>query len=309
MTNVCHLMDTISVKSLARPRPRKIIIYKKEKMTKRNFWDKGKDKIIKKYYPMGDWDNLFSNLPNGISRDKIYKRAKVLKIRSEIYWTKEEIKLFKKVYPHYTNKYISEKFFPKRNTFDIREKGAALKIRKSKEKSNKIFLPDDMILSLKNLSLKLGHTPIYHELVPNGLASQKTYERRFGGYRKACELAGLLPNYSFFGNSTGLFSKNGDLCYSYSEVFITNFFIENKIKYIKEEKYSNYFDDIELNTKRCDWYLADSNIFVEFFGFIRNKEYDIKLKNKLRILNKIKIPFIAIYPKELSEEFLRKTFL
>jgi len=165
------------------------------------------------------------------------------------------------------------------------------------------------MIQLKEVAIKLGRTPIHYELKENGLPSLRTYARRFGGYRKACDIIGLQSNFSFFGVPKILFSKNNDACYSYSEVFITDFFIDNNIEYIKEVLYSDYFNNPKLNTKRCDWYLPKEKIFVEFFGFVRNKEYEIKMKNKIKILKETNIPFISIYPKELNIEFLKNLFI
>lgn len=53
---------------------------------------------------------------------------------------------------------------------------------------------DDLIAGLRALAEQLGHTPNAEELAQYQLAATyPTYQKRFGTYRRACELAGIEP--------------------------------------------------------------------------------------------------------------------
>lgn len=214
-------------------------------------------------------------------------------------WSDEEIELLKKIYPIYSNKYLGEKYFPNRGVPEIRTKALKLGIHKSDEKGVKWYDAEKMLDQLKELAIKLGRTPLYSELPLYGLPSDTSYRRYFGGYRNACELVDLDINFSFFGTGRALKSKNGDVCFSNTEVRITNFFIENNIDYAKEELYSNWCDDERCSTKRVDWIIG-TNTFVEYFGMPNNPFYAMKMEVKKSICRDCNIDLISILPKDLK---------
>jgi hypothetical protein len=128
-----------------------------------------------------------------------------------------------------------------------------------------------------------------------------TYRLLFGNYSKACEAAGLLPNFSKIGvgRKSVLKSRNGDTCFSVYEEVVTNFFIDRKIKYEKEVYYSKYINDKRCTTKRADWVLFDGT-FVEFWGFPDDKEYKENMKTKIKLCKKANIKLISLYYTDMS---------
>lgn len=236
----------------------------------------------------------------GKTIDAIATKANRIGIIKSRRWLNDEIELLKKVYPDYSNEYISKKYFPNRTAININSMGCSLGLHKSTEQNNKQYNKEEMIFGLNELAIKLGRTPKQEDLVKNNLPSSKTYERYFDGYRNACRIAGLPTNSSLFGRSVHCYSINGDLCLSASEKIITDFLIVNKIKYKKDQKYSNHIDDIRCKGKTVDWIL-EKNIFVEFFGLQGKKQYDEKTKEKTAICRDCNIALISIFRRDLNK--------
>jgi hypothetical protein len=215
-------------------------------------------------------------------------------------WSEDDLNLLKEVYPHYTNKYLSEHYFPNRKNIDINNMAFKLGINKNAEKGYKWYNEEEMILQLKELGEKLGRTPKYDELVINGLPSQKTYERRFDGYRNACELAGLETNSNMFGRSLHCKSKNNDLCFSKAEQTITNFFIDNSINYKKDIRYSDFINDSRCGYKTIDW-IVDDYLFIEYFGLPEKDYYYEKMEEKRSICRDCNIDFLELFRNDLNK--------
>jgi len=162
------------------------------------------------------------------------------------------------------------------------------------------FTKDYLIKSLQNYAFDLGRTPFSEELIFNeNIPSGKTYSRYFGSYAIACQESGLEVNTSLFGNTTlSYFSKNNDVCLSKSEQIITNFFIDNNIKYNKEIYYKNIIDDVRCGMKRTDWVIGN-NVIVEFFGMPEKEQYKIKMNEKIKICEDNNVKLISLYKKDL----------
>ena len=262
-------------------------------------WTEDKIQILKEYYPLGDWNSIFKLLEIS-DKSIVYNMVKKLGISAEYGWSEQELELLKQTYPHYTNKYLHEKYFQDKNPEAIRTMALKNGFHKSKEKSVKRYDKDQMIIQLRELSIKLGRTPLGKELSENGLASDKTYERYFGGYRTACEIAGIDTNSDLFGRSIHCRSKNGDLCFSKSEKTITDFFIDNNIAYKKEFPYQSLSEFNDYGRKTTDWMIGDK-VFVEYFGLPEKKEYASKINKKRTICRDCNIVLIELYRKDLKK--------
>jgi hypothetical protein len=142
-------------------------------------------------------------------------------------------------------------------------------------------------------------------LISNGLPSDATYRRYFGGYREACELAGLEINSDLFGHAKTYRSSRRDLCFSKSELIITEFFIENNIEYKKDVYYKDIIEDDRCGTKRTDWVLCDGSV-IEYWGYPKIDSYIIGVKIKIEICNDNNINLIQLVRKDLTK--LRNIF-
>ena len=268
------------------------------KVVRRNIFTKEDiEFIVENYEHMN-----YSEIANFLGRDKSTVACKIngvglVKVEK---WTNEEVDLLIKNYPKYTNRYLSDKILPGRKNYSIRTMAYKYGLHKSEEMGKKRYDSEKMIDDLINLSEKLGRTPFLSDLVENGLASGKTYERYFDGYRNACKIAGLEINSNLWGRSISCKSINGDICFSKSEKIITDFFIENDIGYKKEIKYSNFIDESICGNKIVDWILSE-NIFVEYFGLPEKENYKKRMNEKISMCEKNDIVLIEVYRKDLTK--------
>jgi hypothetical protein len=218
-------------------------------------------------------------------------RAAVLGIMcKDHYWSNEELELFEEKYSYYPNKYLSDVFLPKRSPFAINQMAMKMNLKKDISQNNKTLVPDKMIADLFTLGIRLGRSPLVDELSLYGLPSSKSYGRYFGSYIKACGIAGLEINISLWGSAKIFLSKNNDVCFSVSELSITNFLIDNNIPYQKEKPYSEVCDDYRCGTKRMDWWL-DNDYVLEYWGYPKVKEYQegVLVKKAICMDNNLKI--------------------
>jgi hypothetical protein len=261
-------------------------------------WLSNEIKYLIKNFGKKSYEDIAKEL-NKTLNSIIFKAYKLKLVKNDR-WSKNEIDLLIKLYPFYSNKKLSKEFFQNRKSTSINTMARKFNLKKDIEKNNKTYNEEDMLLQLKELSIKLGRTPLYNDLVPNGLASEKTYERRFGGYRNACKLAGLEINSNFFGDSITCYSKNKDFCFSKSEKIITDFFIDNNISYKKEQKYKDNIEDKRCGNKIVDWIIGN-NIFVEFFGLPEKEYYFERMQEKRSICRDCNIVLLELYKKDLNK--------
>ena len=237
-------------------------------------------------------------------RTKISKMG--LKNKSEK-WSNKELKLLKEVYPKYIGRYLVENYFPNRNIQSINKKAEKLGLKKE---TNNRFTKNDLKQKLINLANELGRTPLYSELSGrDDIPSVGTYSRYFGGYEQACIECGLEVKKCLFGNyvNTYIAKDNVTLCLSKAELVITNFFIDNNISFEKEKYYSDIFNE-DYGYKRCDWYLDEYDIIVEYFGLPNKDYYKKKMDEKYKICKSHKKELIGITDRYVNENKLKKIF-
>lgn len=213
-------------------------------------------------------------------------------------WSNEEIEIVKTIYPEYGAKYTMENYLPYRkecSIINIATKNRIFRINKDE----KYYNHEDLIIWLKDLADEIGRTPKTKELTKYFLPHPKTYERYFGSYANACELAGLIPNSNLFGKPIICYSKNGDRCLSESELKITNFFIDTKILYHKEIQYFDYMPKEECGNRRTDWVIGN-NVFVEYFGMSDKEHYYARMIEKRELCRKYNIELIELFRNDLK---------
>lgn len=168
-----------------------------------------------------------------------------------------------------------------------------------KDKNKKYYNQDDILRKLLALSKKLKRTPKTKDLKIYGLPSPKTYARYFGSYTVACEKIGITPNSNTFGKPVICYSKNNDRCLSYSEMIITDFFIDAGIKYKKEVKYLEFMPKEECKNRRIDWIIGES-VFVEYFGMSDKEHYRKRMMEKRKLCKNHNILLIELFRKDLK---------
>lgn len=272
--------------------------------------DKKKQKIdlTRKSYTIEEDDYIINNynlltvekISEYLNRtiNSIYNRAGKLSLSKDKQWSKDEEQQLIKMYPFYTNKWLSENIFKNKQAHSIRRKALDMGLNKTIEKSVKWYNKEQLISLLQEKAKEIGRTPHCEELCCLGLPSQKTYNRYFGGYQKACDIAGIKPNLFLFKNKTTYIASNGDLCYSKYELIITEFFINNNIEYKKEGLYKDYINDERCGKRRCDWVI--NGVFIEFFGLCTRKEYIDRMNLKKQICKDNNFPLIDLYEKDIT---------
>lgn len=273
--------------------------YKKEIPKSENnrmkFTKEEDDYIIKNYSLMSCYDIAIAL---NRSMNSIYGRVRNLSITKEL-WSESDIQLLNEVYPHYSNKYLSENYFINKNPSAIRCKALKLGLYKSNEKGDKWFDKDDILNQLYQKSLELDRTPYSYELSELGLPSEITYRRYFGSYVDACIKANIEPNSFIYGKSSTVFASDGTLCLSKSECVVTEYFISNNINYIKEPLYRDYIIDNRCGLKRFDWKVE--NYFIEYFGMPEKELYAERMNEKIEICKDNNINLICLYRNDLTK--------
>lgn len=122
---------------------------------------------------------------------------------------------------------------------------------------------------------------------------------RFGSWNKAITAAGLVPNPVKFANK--YIAKDGHPCDSMAEKIIDDLLYEKDIAHERNIRYPE-------NPKMTADFVTKTH-WIEFFGLLGElREYDLLVKEKLRLVKKHKLPFMAVYKKDLFplDNLLRK---
>lgn len=180
---------------------------------------------------------------------------------------------------------------------------------------------DELLEDYLSLYKKINRLPLNEDIDNEvNMASSSTYKNRFGEYSNIWLKLNINVNEEFkgdhrFGIGFSCLDKKGEVCRSYQEMIITNFLIDNKIKYIKEYPYNKLLKNPK-DRRRFDWYLPEKEIVVEYFGmFIEQseneifKKYSNKVKRKLKDCKNSNILLIDLYKEDMENElngFIKK---
>jgi len=208
-------------------------------------------------------------------------------------WSEDDDFILKNNFGIYSVDYISKFVLPNRTKSSIYHRCQELNLSNNTNRYSK----DELLISLKELSEKLGRTPTIIELPYYGLAHYSAYTRAFGSYNNVCLLLGIEINKTIFKQSAHYFSKNGDICYSKSEQIITDFLIDNNIHFIKDKYYSSICKNGDCGRKRFDWLI--DGVIVEYFGLSRNKKYQRRMQEKINLCNLNNINLLQIFDKDI----------
>lgn len=268
-------------------------------------WTHEEIKYLEDNYGKASLEEMIKYL--GKTKSSVETKCKRLGLVSRTLWTEEEKELMKEYYPRFTNETLHKCMFPNRSVIAIDGMGQRMGLTKDwiPWQKTKHFEIEGLINRISKLKEGLGRVPTSKEIEKYGVASQKTIERYFNGYRNLCKTLGWEINFKLFGKDNLYLSDNGDYCFSEGEVFITNFFVKNDIPYIKDGYYKDYFHIRDFGTKKFDW-LIKNQIAVELFGLSNNKEYRERMENKIQLCADNNIPLIALFPKDLNN--LEKIF-
>lgn len=257
--------------------------------------EKEKQFIIVNYESMS-LEEMSNQMERPISQIK--RKIQDLKLDNNYFqWTEEEEALLKNFYSQYSNKQLKKLFFPDFSEKRIATKSEFFKLKKDYDKSR--FDKETLLKILKGVYDEIGRTPVIKELKKYGLPSSTTFNKYFGGYMNACILANIPINNSKIFSKGVYLSKNSDVCFSVSELIISDFLFDNEIQYTKENFYKEVCADSRFKNWQMDWLLFDGTI-VEFFG-LNSKEYIEKMNNKISLCNENNLNLISLYDKHLTK--------
>ena len=147
------------------------------------------------------------------------------------------------------------------------------------EKILYLYKDHDSLLKLIKIFQKL--------LTPDG------YKEEFGSFFAALVKSGILPEGSKqMTIGTMVLAKDGHLCLSVPEKEIDDFLYSSGIPHNKEVYYPG-------SNMRADWEILgrEKITFVEYFGFMTNKDYAEKSADKKKRAASNNIELIDIYPE------------
>lgn len=178
------------------------------------------------------------------------------------------------------------------------------------KKSNKQKLEEDMLFDFKNLYNELGRIPILDDIANRNMATYATYISKFGSIENVCIELKIEYDPKLCGWGRLSKDKNGEMCRSTGEEFISNYLIDNNIHYEREIPYSNF---LKIDRKyRCDWLVYKNNRphLVEYFGIESKEEYNKKKYDKIQLINNNNktIDGIFIYREDLNSGKLSELF-
>lgn len=170
---------------------------------------------------------------------------------------------------------------------------------------------EEMLNDLQILYIKLGRVPNYNDIdnEPN-MATYSSYKFKFGSLKNALNNINITESEVNQDSSMGnvCLNKKGEICRSTPELIISNFMIDNNIKYTPEIKYRDLDENIKKLWK-MDWYLPEQKTYVEYFGLFqisdvkRNNrigKYTRKAIEKINYCNSKNIKLISFYKEDLN---------
>lgn len=189
--------------------------------------------------------------------------------------------------------------------------------------STLIKTEDEMLCLFEKLFIELKRVPYLRDLEDcEYTPTYSTYIKYFGSIENVCKLLDIdyKDNYKGAGAGKICYDKLGQLCRSIAEKDISNYFIDNDIKFVKETPYSDIVvNNKKGNSRRFDWriYISNQEYYVEYFGMYDRsargsigKRYLNKTKKKIKDLYKAGVidQCIFIFPKDLKTKSLHEIF-
>lgn len=216
----------------------------------------------------------------------------------------EDKSLFIQLYPHLTNKLLSERYFPYLDRKQIRCQAKKFSLRKSEEKTIKWYDKEVLLLQLQQVYDNIGRIPLLREFKSFGLPSEATFRRYFGGVTEAFKMINIerniINNYHVV-----YYDHSGNACFSKAELEISNYLIELGVIFEKEVCYKQVLPIEEVGNHRFDWSI-NRQLFIEYFGLINHDDYKKEVLWKQDVCQRHKICLLSLYPSDFNTKNLWK---
>ncbi|MAG53009.1 MAG: hypothetical protein CMH62_03545 [Nanoarchaeota archaeon] len=108
----------------------------------------------------------------------------------------------------------------------------------------------------------------------------------------------VLLRKNFYGSKELLVCNDGDKVRSYPELLMDNFLFENGINHEVEKVF-----DFNNKQFKCDFYIPELDLFIEYWGIYHNEKYLERKTRKLKIYKKLNLNLLSI---EWNEDPIRK---
>ncbi len=189
---------------------------------------------------------------------------------------------------------VNNSKFPKRHAiikkclvcdedFTGREKYCSLKCKHESQ----IITKKEIIKTIQEFYKKESRIPL-----KRGFHNYHASRLRFGTWNKAIKTAGFEPNPVKFAKK--FIALDDHKCDSFSEMIIDNWLFEKNIPH----KRGIYYPNSNLKT---DFLIG--NFYVEFVGLSGvMKKYDFLFRKKKRLVKKLSLNLVEIYPRDLFPE-------
>lgn len=145
------------------------------------------------------------------------------------------------------------------------------------------YTKENLLNYIHKFVFETNKIPITKDFIDNNkYPSYVTYQKYFGSWNKAIEAAGYSPNIQ---NGFGINTKglDGHLYRSRAEAYFCDNYLFNKVEYEIEPKYPEPYN------KWYDWYLPESDTYIELDGGLRPKTITEKIKINKQLNRKLLI--------------------
>ncbi|GEM_PF-6293261 len=105
---------------------------------------------------------------------------------------------------------------------------------------------------------------------------------------------------SYYGSKKLLICNDRHKVRSHPEVLIDNFLFENGVTHLVEKAF-----DFQNKQFKCDFYLPELDLYIEYFGIYHNRKYLLRKERKLNLYRKLKLNLLTIEWYEDPIEKLR----
>lgn len=180
----------------------------------------------------------------------------------------------------------------------------------------------EMIKAYLTLREELNRLPSWEDVDKcEYTPSYKTYMGKFNSMENLLKIVGVTSEELNQNSSSGFLAINSrsELCRSIPEYNISTLLIDNNISYKPSVLYSS-LDNKLKNRWIMDWYIEDSDIYVEYFGLYsashinrntRNGKYTRKADRKIDYCSSNNKTLISLFPEDLENNYegLYKKFL
>jgi hypothetical protein len=133
----------------------------------------------------------------------------------------------------------------------------------------------------------------------------ETFKKMDGSFFASLVNSGVLPKGTKkLKIGTMVLALDGHVCFSLIEKEIDDYLYQNNIIHQKEIKYPE-------SDMRCDWEVFYNNkrYFIEYFGLMNIKEYEIKVELKRKLAKVNEIILLELYPNRDWKDQINNTFL